>query len=148
MLNKYKAKREEGFTIIEVLIVLAIAGLIMVIVFIAVPQLQRNQRNEARNNDARLLANAVGDCMSNRNGVVASCSVLGGNGVIAPDNRNQLTDNPSYGNGTGSTTQAIWAFGLKCSDDGTGTETATPREFVVRYQVESSSADQPRCISS
>lgn len=41
-------KRAEGFTIIEVMIVLAIAGLIMVIVFIAVPQLQRNQRDNAR----------------------------------------------------------------------------------------------------
>lgn len=45
-------KRAEGFTIIEVMIVLAIAGLIMVIVFIAVPQLQRNQRDNARQNIA------------------------------------------------------------------------------------------------
>jgi prepilin-type N-terminal cleavage/methylation domain-containing protein len=41
-------KTNRGFTIIEVMIVLAIAGLIMVIVFIAVPQLQRNQRDNAR----------------------------------------------------------------------------------------------------
>jgi prepilin-type N-terminal cleavage/methylation domain-containing protein len=33
---------KKGFTIIEVLIVLAIAGVIMVIVFLAVPALQRN----------------------------------------------------------------------------------------------------------
>ncbi len=41
-------KTNRGFTIIEIMIVLAIAGLIMVIVFIAVPQLQRNQRDNAR----------------------------------------------------------------------------------------------------
>jgi prepilin-type N-terminal cleavage/methylation domain-containing protein len=40
-------KKEKGFTIIEVMIVLAIAGLIMVVVLIAVPQLQRGQRNNA-----------------------------------------------------------------------------------------------------
>ena len=50
-------KRSEGFTIIEVLIVLAIAGLIMLIVFLAVPALQRNSRNTAVKND---VANALG----------------------------------------------------------------------------------------
>jgi prepilin-type N-terminal cleavage/methylation domain-containing protein len=50
MKNLLKTKKAEGFTIIEVMIVLAIAGLIMVIVFIAVPQLQRNQRDNARQN--------------------------------------------------------------------------------------------------
>lgn len=50
MKNLVKNKRAEGFTIIEVMIVLAIAGLIMVIVFLAVPQLQRNQRDNARQN--------------------------------------------------------------------------------------------------
>jgi prepilin-type N-terminal cleavage/methylation domain-containing protein len=52
MKNLLKTKKAEGFTIIEVMIVLAIAGLIMVIVFIAVPQLQRNQRDNARQNTA------------------------------------------------------------------------------------------------
>lgn len=42
-----RINRAKGFTIIEVMIVLAIAGLIMVVVLIAVPQLQRSQRNNA-----------------------------------------------------------------------------------------------------
>jgi prepilin-type N-terminal cleavage/methylation domain-containing protein len=50
MKNLLQKKKASGFTIIEVIIVLAIAGLIMVIVFIAVPQLQRNQRDNARQN--------------------------------------------------------------------------------------------------
>ena len=49
--------RKDGFTIIEVLIVLAIAGLIMLIVFLAVPALQRNSRNTQRKND---VANILG----------------------------------------------------------------------------------------
>ena len=52
MKNLLTKKKVSGFTIIEVMIVLAIAGLIMVIVFIAVPQLQRNQRDNARQNIA------------------------------------------------------------------------------------------------
>ena len=40
-------QKEKGFTIIEVVLVLAIAGLIFLMVFIALPQLQRSQRNPA-----------------------------------------------------------------------------------------------------
>jgi prepilin-type N-terminal cleavage/methylation domain-containing protein len=47
MKQLYKQKREAGFTIIEVLIVLAIAALILLIVFLAVPALQRNARNNS-----------------------------------------------------------------------------------------------------
>jgi type II secretory pathway pseudopilin PulG len=48
MKKNTKKDRYAAFTIIEVMIVLAIAGLIMVVVFIAVPQLQRNVRDHAR----------------------------------------------------------------------------------------------------
>ncbi|MBR3332382.1 type II secretion system protein [Candidatus Saccharibacteria bacterium] len=41
----------EGFTIIEVVLVLAIAGLIFLMVFIALPALQRSQRDTSRRND-------------------------------------------------------------------------------------------------
>ena len=41
MLKTLQKRKSEGFTIIEVLVVLAIAGLIMVVVFLAVPALQR-----------------------------------------------------------------------------------------------------------
>jgi len=43
--------RQRGFTIIEVLIVLAIGGLILSIVFLAIPTLQRNGQNNQRKQD-------------------------------------------------------------------------------------------------
>jgi prepilin-type N-terminal cleavage/methylation domain-containing protein len=50
-------KQQNGFTIVEVLIVLSIVGLLLSIVFLAIPALQRNSRNYRRNNDAaRVLA--------------------------------------------------------------------------------------------
>ena len=66
--NLFKSKKDEGFTIIEVLIVLAIAGIILVVVLIAVPQLQRNQRNEARRNVLARLATEVNNYASNNGG--------------------------------------------------------------------------------
>ena len=73
-------KTHRGFTIIEVMIVLAIAGLIMVIVFIAVPQLQRNQRDNARQNIVNRLKAEMETYAGNNQGEYpfkASCSTTG-----------------------------------------------------------------------
>ncbi len=148
-LHQAHRRGSDAFTIIEVLIVLAIAGLIMVVVFLAVPALQRNQRNEARNNDARLILTSVSECLANRNGVTASCDSLGGNEVnITVANLNQLNGSVSYGAGAGSLTTATWVFNVSCNADGTGTQPAGAREYAVRYQVESAGNNQPRCIDS
>lgn len=59
---------EKGFTIIEVVLVLAIAGLIFLMVFIALPALQRNQRDTARKTDVSSIASAVTSYTSNNRG--------------------------------------------------------------------------------
>jgi prepilin-type N-terminal cleavage/methylation domain-containing protein len=66
-LNK-KSKLQQGFTIIEVMIVLAIAGLILVVVLIAIPQLQRNQRNQARQSVANRIVTEISNYAGNNNG--------------------------------------------------------------------------------
>ena len=48
---KQNINSKKGFTIIEVVLVLAIAGLIFLMVFVALPALQRSQRDTARRND-------------------------------------------------------------------------------------------------
>lgn len=48
---KDNINNKQGFTIIEVVLVLAIAGLIFLMVFVALPALQRSQRDTARRND-------------------------------------------------------------------------------------------------
>jgi type IV pilus assembly protein PilA len=69
MLKNLK-KQQEGFTIIEVMIVLVIAAVILLIVFIAVPALQRNSRNTQRKNEAANLLSAAGEYSSNKSGAV------------------------------------------------------------------------------
>ena len=61
-------KTEKGFTIIEVALVLAIGALIFLVVFLAVPALQRNQRNDARKRDISNVVEAVTDYNSNNPG--------------------------------------------------------------------------------
>lgn len=60
--------KKDGFTIIEVVLVLAIAGLIFLMVFIALPALQSGQRDNARKNDASIVASAVNSYTSGNRG--------------------------------------------------------------------------------
>lgn len=59
---------KKGFTIIEVVLVLAIAGLIFLMVFIALPALQRSQRNTRRRQDMARILTAFNDYQANNNG--------------------------------------------------------------------------------
>lgn len=64
--------KQKGFTIIEVVLVLAIAGLIFLMVFIALPALQRSQRDTQRKNDLSRAITAVNNYQSNNRGVLPS----------------------------------------------------------------------------
>lgn len=141
-------KQKEGFTIIEVLIVLAIAGLIMLIVFLAVPALQRNSRNNARNNDASRIASAITECMSNHNGNKGLCN---SDAEIQAGTLSQLTvdtafdDNAGVALGTGNTTTTVIGFQRTCNPNGDGTDVGGgAREFAVKFQIET---NVNRCIS-
>lgn len=57
-----------GFTIIEVVLVLAIAGLIFLMVLIALPSLQRSQRDTERRNKMANVQTKVMDYQNNNNG--------------------------------------------------------------------------------
>ena len=61
---------KKGFTIIEVVLVLAIAGLIFLVVFLALPALQRNQRDTQRRNDVGRAVTAVTNYSANNNGQI------------------------------------------------------------------------------
>jgi prepilin-type N-terminal cleavage/methylation domain-containing protein len=82
MLQKLKQQKSDGFTIIEVLIVLAIAGLILLIVFLAVPNLQRNSRNTQRKNDVQAILGAVGEYESNNAGALPATGTSGSSAPV------------------------------------------------------------------
>lgn len=173
-----KKTNQKGFSIIEVLIVLAIAGLIMLIVFLAVPALRRNAANNGRQSDASRISTAVQDCLSNRNGKIDSCNSVT---EVEPGDLSQLTwdatsaeqfecatgtcANPT-GTSAGlsatvfipthiSTTNdpdaisSAVVFKAKCTSDGSGAESsANARDFVVLYNRKTQSSVSPACIGS
>ena len=162
MTNK-NLKRDDGFTIIEVLIVLAIAGLIMLIVFLAVPALQRNARNTSRKSDASSLASAISEYINNNDGQLpASCS-----GSACPFIQNwkpgfytasnvTYTDNTSggatlsdpYASGGSSDNIGVASY-MTCSGTAATSTGASSRSVAIVYDVETGgSKPQEQCITA
>lgn len=92
-------KKDKGFTIIEVVLVLAIAGLIFLMVFIALPALQRNQRDTQRRNDMSRAQAALQQYQTNNRNNLPAANTSGWNNfrdrylVVSGDTFND----PSFG---------------------------------------------------
>jgi len=120
MLKQLK-KNSAGFTIIEVLIVLAIAGLIMLIVFLAVPALQRNSRNTAIRNDASSSLSGANEFVTNNNGSLPTAANVNGTDVTFSSSASGTTPNVSrVRSGTNVTVQtpAVNVVGTAASTTG------------------------------
>ena len=138
-------KNVKGFTIIEVLIVLAIAGLIMLIVFLAVPALQRNSRNTQRSNDAARGAGAINECLTNNNGNLAVCNNSGAaelNRYFTIANNQQLV-----AQGAAGLDSFAYANNTRCQNN-VPVAGGGARAFTIAYQVETNGANAPRCVGS
>jgi prepilin-type N-terminal cleavage/methylation domain-containing protein len=150
VLHNNKLKKE-GFTIIEVLIVLAIAGVILLIVFLAVPALQRNNRNTQRKNDVSVILGAVSEYASNNKGVLPTTAgdvdnlantgyYTGGVGT----GQGQITLTATAAQGalgeTSANDRIVIVTGAKCGAAG-ATVGGSARQVAVQYLVEDTSAD-------
>lgn len=149
MLQNTNSKK--GFTIIEVLIVLAVAGLIMLIVFMAVPALQRNSRNTQRNSDASLVGAGVNECLNNRNGQTSACNTWSGelNQYIDTSKLRQLTTVNAANSVPSNNTSINIAFGRKCNPAGSNATTsgANSRSVALLFNTENTSGGNvSRCI--
>ena len=66
--SKFNKNNFKGFTIIEVVLVLAIAGLIFLMVFLALPALQRSQRDTQRKQDVAMVVTTLHNWKANNKG--------------------------------------------------------------------------------
>lgn len=149
-------KKEKGFTIIEVVLVLAIAGLIFMMVFIALPALQRNQRDTQRKNDMDRAEVAVVNYASNNRGSLPTnwstfttqYLTTSGDSFIDPSGANttektatsylfKREDNPLTDSFNASTTQNViyYSVGASCGDSG-AVVAAGARKVALRMYLE------------
>lgn len=77
-------KQEQGFTIIEVVLVLAIAGLIFLMVFVAYPALSRSRQDTQRREDLSRVSSQLSQYMTNNSGKL-------------PGNSTSTADSSSFG---------------------------------------------------
>ncbi len=142
-MNVPQTANQKGFTIIEVVLVLAIAGLIFLMVFIALPALQRNQRDTARKNDVSTIASAVTTYTSNNRGSFPDQGDLSGylddisdntdKGLITVDKNARDTVSPGD-------SAVVIAPERKCGASTNTSQTltdGTKRQFVVITKLES-----------
>lgn len=143
-LQQTDRKKENGFTIIEVVLVLAIAGLIFLMVFIAYPALVRNQRDSQRRSDVSRFVSQLNSYATNNRGslpsenkindFVSSYMKSGDNEFKDPQSGDDYTVTTSA---NASTKVIQYALGSHCD----GEEIANgggSRQAAVRIQLEGS----------
>jgi prepilin-type N-terminal cleavage/methylation domain-containing protein len=159
-------KNSKGFTIIEVLIVLAIAGLIMLVVFLAVPALQRNARNTQRKSDVSAILGSVSEYTSNNAGALPIVSGQFTASFVNTTPKLGFYDNTTATNVTygysAATRGAIPAVpvitsndvvnvynNLKCASATTATLVgASSRSIAALYNIEGSNGNVLQCQES
>ena len=150
-MNKMNNKQNrKGFTIIEVVLVLAIAGLIFLMVFIALPALQRSQRDTQRRQDvSRVMAQLQQYQTNNRGAVPADIAAMNATAFsdgYLKESSGEFND-PQTGNGyqfvaaatVPTTAQMAYVVGQKCSGESFTTGTSLGNRVVaVRIKLEGS----------
>lgn len=153
-MTKENIKAKKGFTIIEVVLVLAIAGLIFLMVFVALPALQRSQRDTQRRDDFARLATAITQYQTNNNGKVPMAQTtkptsadfitkyLGGADAFKdPDGENYVINFGTADNKTKaptSFTHNIYVYNkAKCNGEEIATSSNT-NDYVIAYKLEGS----------
>lgn len=144
-----RLRRSGGFTLIEITVVLAIAGLMMVLVFLALEQGNRNKRDDAREADAARYLSAAKQWLANNSGVlpanqadaqaIASQYITaGGAAFVAPDG---TPWNILWGTGTpASADDMLVSSAASCGGAGGGSQDESvnhSRQIAVVVQLES-----------
>jgi type II secretory pathway pseudopilin PulG len=139
-----------GFTIIEVVLVLAIAGLIFLIVFLAVPTLQRSRRDTQRRADAARLGALIEQAGSNNSGVypadaaaVTAAINFTTNNLVSPSSGSVYASSGAV-NPPGLN-QFFYDQGGSCGANGTITLGTSTRQYAVSIGLEGGGAT---CVDS
>ncbi len=147
MKSKLQTK-QQGFTIIEVLIVLAIAGLILLIVFLAVPALQRNSRTTQKKNDVQRTLGIINEFVANNNGKLPSSGA--DQTKVVSDSNLSYYSTAAWAAGVQNalTTDTMTIVtGAKCGASG-ATAASSARSVAIQYMIETSGGLSAACQES
>lgn len=133
------ALKKKGFTLIEVVIVLAIAALILVIVFLAVGGAQRSQRDQASQEAAGQVVAAFSNYLSDNQGTSSlSAGAALPSGYISSSIKSGRGVTPTNGTTVASGTGFVYSVGYICNGAAITTTGAGPNNIAVTYVSEQS----------
>jgi prepilin-type N-terminal cleavage/methylation domain-containing protein len=145
-----RLKNKKGFTLIELVIVLAIAALIIAAILFAVGGAQESRRNTQRKNDLGTIASYLEQYASNNQGAYPTTAAIL-NGAFTTQYLANVNDPQTGGHYTFTVTAAApaavahisYELGYMCSGstmaiDGAGTNT---REYAMVTYLEGGSTD-------
>lgn len=140
-----KLTNKKGFTLIEVVIVLAIAALIMVIVFLAVQGAQRSQRDNKLKADAGRVLAAAEQYASNNTGAYPADTSTGnfGSGYVSATQGFNPVPQTWSAQPTGPTGVVYFIGGRVCSGGAPSASGASTNQGVVIWWSEV--ARGPQC---
>ena len=146
-------KANRGFTIIDVVLVLAIAGLICLMVFLAWPALQRSQRDAQRRSDVTRFVSQVNSYATNNKGSIPKTDTGSINSFLDSYMKrgNGEFKDPQTGNnysvvtgvaqqGSATTEKMVYATSAQCDGENIVAKSGSPRSFAVKVQLEGSGA--------
>jgi prepilin-type N-terminal cleavage/methylation domain-containing protein len=160
-MNTPQTKQQKGFTIIEVVLVLAIAGLIFLMVFVALPSLQKGQKDAQRKQDLARISTQITNYVTNTRGAVPKDANSLGNfvrGYLKGDSATVAGEEYKDPNGElykiqyGVVPTELNTIGYQakssCADDGSGTfkQSNAARDFALTIKLENQEA--PYCVDS
>lgn len=164
---RHSLKQQRGFTIVEVMIVLAIAGLIVLLIFKIIPTLNRSSQNNQRRQDVAAILQAVSHYeLNNSANFPPSSDVnktldntklyfydLSLNQVTftAQSNTAAVDKAPHTANDTNGNQPLEWVEVVnyaKCKDDGSGGSSKNGADYtsiVALFAIEGANGASPRC---
>lgn len=170
---KQSINKKGGFTIIEVVLVLAIAALLMLMVFLAWPALQRSQRDQARKDDVAAISTSIATYRTNNKGRLPMVNELQkalldrglsqydpGTGGAPAATVGKISDNievkPSAGKATislgstGLTPDKVFIYISSRCESGSNDkiEPAGSRQAAIIYAIESNGTPQVQCLDA
>lgn len=154
MLTKIKKmnKRDNGFTIVEIMIVMAIIGMMLLAMLLVVPNLRRNARNKQRRDDVGSLISALSEYTSSNSGALpAAASDFTGNAKLsyydAATEVNYVNSSTAVTSAPGTDANVVYIRNFaKCNGNAIqSTAGATRRNVVAYFHIETSGNPQPQC---
>ena len=148
MLNKIK--NNQGFTIVEIMIVMAIIGMMLLAMLLVVPALRRNARNKQRRDDIGVIISGINDYSTNNSGSLPAqasdftgelkLSYFSASDINYLNSGSAVTEEP----GTNPNTVYVRTY-AKCNGNALAASGATRRNVAVYFFVETTSSTINQC---